>query len=88
MYPSEDGDEDTLKKAREIAAAPELLEFAEQIFKGHRHGNAPHRFSCRRDTRGCPGAGVQGSGQSEGPEQTAYPALPSGSQTLTAAVAR
>ena len=34
VYPSEDGDEDTLKKARLIAAAPDLLEFAEQIFNG------------------------------------------------------
>ena len=34
VYPSEDGDGDTLRKARLIAVAPELLEFAEQIFNG------------------------------------------------------
>lgn len=34
VYPSEDGDEDTLKKARLIAASPDLLEFAEQIYNG------------------------------------------------------
>ena len=34
VYPSEDGDEDTLRKARLIAASPELLEFAEQLFNG------------------------------------------------------
>ena len=32
VYPSEDGDENTRRKARLIASAPELLEFAEQIF--------------------------------------------------------
>ena len=32
VYPSEDGHMDTVRKARLIAAAPELLEFAEQIF--------------------------------------------------------
>ena len=34
VYPSEDGDADTLRKARLIAASQELLEFAEQIFTG------------------------------------------------------
>ena len=34
VYPSEDGDADTLRKARLISASPELLEFAEQIFNG------------------------------------------------------
>ena len=34
VYPSEDGDEDTLRKARVITASQELLEFAEQIFNG------------------------------------------------------
>ena len=34
VYPSEDGEWDTLRKAILIAAAPELLEFAEQIFHG------------------------------------------------------
>ena len=34
VYPSEDGDEDTIRKARLITAAPDLLEFAQQIFNG------------------------------------------------------
>ena len=34
VYPSEDGHEDTLRKARVIAASPELADFAEQIFNG------------------------------------------------------
>ena len=34
VYPSEDGDEPTLKKAGLIAASPELLEFAELLFEG------------------------------------------------------
>ena len=34
VYPSEDGDEDTLRKARLIANAPELLEFAQNMFNG------------------------------------------------------
>ena len=34
VYPSEDGDEDTLRKARLIANAPELFEFAQNIFNG------------------------------------------------------
>ena len=32
VYPSEDGDEDTLRKARLIAVAPKLFEFAQQLF--------------------------------------------------------
>ena len=49
VYPSEDGDADTLRKAHLIAAAQELLEFAEQIFNGLETGMIRMDSPRRRD---------------------------------------
>ena len=77
VYPSEDGDEDTLRKARLITAAPELLEFAEQIFNGHGTGMIQIRDSPADETlANILASGPQGPGQGEGPRTAEYRPCP------------